>query len=178
MRPVPGYRQHVPKEQYKANLLKIISEPGLAAHKPKIHLVTPPPVDEIRLRAIDREKGWPEDTRYTALSAEYSQIVREVAAETPGVVLIDLWKAIMDHAVAKTPGFEPADGRPLLGTFECGQEGYLGELLPDGLHMSGEAYRVFYEAVVPHIGREWADLPEDDRTGYLLPDWKVLSGAN
>lgn len=170
VRPLPAFDQHVPKAQYRANLTTIITHPVVRAHNPKILLVTPPPVDEIHLETMDREKGWPELTRHAALSAEYSQIARDVAAAHPGVVLVDLWQAVMDEAAARTPGWTATPGGPLLGTFASGQRGALEQLLPDGLHMSGEAYEVFFRAVVPHIGTEWTD----DRAGYLLPDWKTF----
>ncbi|KAH6671572.1 GDSL Lipase/Acylhydrolase family protein [Plectosphaerella plurivora] len=173
VRPLPAFAQHVPQEEYRANLTAIITHPIIAAHNPKILLVTPPPVDEIHLESWDLVKGWPEITRYAKLSAEYSQIAREVAAATPGVVSIDLWQAVHDEAAKRTPGWTATDGK-LLGTFESGQRGALEQLLPDGLHMNGEAYEVFFKAVVPHIGSEWANLPADDRSGYLLPDWKTF----
>lgn len=177
VRPMPGYAQHVPQDRYRKNLTSIINDPTIKAHAPKILLVTPPPVDEVWLKVRDAQGGWPHQTRFSALSAEYSQIVREVAAENEdaGVVLIDLWKAIMDHAEATTPGFTP--GGPRLGTFDYGQRGALERLLPDGLHMSGEAYEVFFNAVKPHVGAEWADLPSDDRTGWVLPDWKTFGSV-
>jgi len=81
----------------------------------------------------------------------------------------------MNHAEATTEGYTP--GGPRLGTFEYGQRGALERLLPDGLHMGGEAYEVFFNAVKPHIGTEWADLPDDDRTGWVLPDWKTFGRA-
>ncbi|KAM0334126.1 hypothetical protein ACHAQA_001146 [Verticillium albo-atrum] len=170
----PMHTQHVAQDKYRANLTKIITHPAIQAHKPKILVVTPPPVDEIRMEVVDKAKGWPESTRFSSISAQYSQLAREVAAEN-GVVLIDLWQALMDHAVAKTPSYKA--GGPLLGTFESGQQGGLADLLPDGLHMSGEAYRVFYDAVLPHIGTEWVGLGDDDRTGYQLPDWREYPKA-
>jgi lysophospholipase L1-like esterase len=88
-------------------------------------------------------------------------------------VLIDLWQALHDEAAARTPGWTPGKGK-LLGTPESGQRGALEQLLPDGLHLSGEAYEVFFRLVVPHVGAEWAGLPAEDRTGYLLPDWKTF----
>lgn len=83
-----------------------------------------------------------------------------MAAESAGVTLIDLWKAIMDTAIAKTPGFDT--NGPLLGHPE-GVRGYLEHLLPDGLHLSSESYRIFYDIVRSHI-------PGGDR---VLPDWQV-----
>ncbi|GKT43845.1 isoamyl acetate-hydrolyzing esterase 1 [Colletotrichum spaethianum] len=173
VRPMDTTTQHVPLKDYKENLLKIVTHPNITAHNPKILLVTPPPIDEIRITELDLAWGHTKATRTSKISAEYTQAARDVAAEVPGVVLIDLWQALMDHAVSKTPGFKT--GGPLLGTPELGEQGGLADLLPDGLHMSGEAYRVFYKTVVPHIGQEWAGLPEDDRTGYIFPDWRDLN---
>ncbi|ROT38787.1 GDSL Lipase/Acylhydrolase family protein [Sodiomyces alkalinus F11] len=171
VRPFPELTQHVPQEKYKTNLRTIISHPAIRAHGPEILLVTPPPVDEIRCKQSDLAKGWPDVSRFAGLSAAYSRIARDVAAETPGVVSVDLYTALVDYAVARTPGHD-AEG-PRLGTFELGESGKLGELLPDGVHLSGEAYKVFFEAVVPHVHPEWAS-EEPDRSGYLFPDWREL----
>ncbi|KAF9871643.1 gdsl lipase acylhydrolase family protein [Colletotrichum karsti] len=177
VQPMETTTQHVPLEKYKENLIKIITHPNIAAHKPeKILLITPPPIDEIRITELDLPWGHPKPTRTAKISAEYVQAAREAAAEVAGVTLIDLWEALHDYAGRKTPGLVKAGG-PLLGTPELGKRGGLEALLPDGLHMSGEAYRVLYKKVVPHIGQEWRDLPEDDRTGYILPDWRDVNPA-
>lgn len=169
--PLPTNHQHVPLAKFKTNLSRIITHPIITAHKPKIFLVTPPPLDQIRITELDRAIGHPAATRQTKVSAAYSEAVRQVAAEHPGVTLIDLWKALMDTAIAKTPGFKP--GGPLLGDPESGTRGYLEHLLPDGLHLSAESYRIFYDLIKPHIGSEWAGTREEDRVGYVLPDWRV-----
>ncbi|KAK3997244.1 SGNH hydrolase-type esterase domain-containing protein [Cladorrhinum sp. PSN332] len=168
---LPTNRQHVPLDKYKANLAKIISHPNITAHKPKIFLITPPPLDQIRITQLDLAAGHPSATRYTKISAKYSDAVRQVAAENPHVVLIDLWKALMDVAIAKTPGHD-ANG-PSLGDPEGGVRGYLEHLLPDGLHLSSESYRIFYDIVRPHIGSEWAGTRDEDRVAYILPDWRA-----
>ncbi|OLN93948.1 Isoamyl acetate-hydrolyzing esterase 1-like protein [Colletotrichum chlorophyti] len=173
VRPMDTTTQHVPLKEYKENLIKIVTHPNVTAHQAKILLVTPPPIDEIRITKLDLAWGHPQATRTSKISAEYTQAARDVAAEVPGVTLIDLWQALMDHAVSNTPGFKV--GGPLLGTPELGEQGGLADLLPDGLHMSGEAYKVFYQAVWPHIGQEWANLAEDDRSGYVFPDWRDLN---
>ncbi|KAF4783205.1 GDSL-like Lipase/Acylhydrolase [Colletotrichum scovillei] len=165
VQPMHTTTQNVPLEEYKQNLIKIVTHPNITAHNPKILLVTPPPIDEIRITKLDLAWGHPKPTRTAKVSAGYTQAAREVAAEVPGVVSIDLWQALMDHAVAKTPGFKA--GGPLLGTPELGEQG--------GLHLSGEAYRVFYQTVLPHIGQEYVGLPDDDRTDYVFPDWRDLN---
>ena len=170
--PLPTNHQHVPLDKYKANLKRIITHPIFAAHKPKIFLITPPPLDQIRITELDKANGHPAATRQTKISAQYSQAVRDIAAENPNVTLIDLYKALMDTAIAKTPGFDPKKG-PALGDPESGVRGYLERLLPDGLHLSAEAYRIFYDLVKPHLGSEWAGTRDEERAAYVLPDWRV-----
>ena len=99
--PLPTNFQHVPGDKYKANLRRIITHPHIVAHKPKVFLVTPPPLDEIRLAELDLALGHAAATRHAKVSAAYSQTVRELAAEE-GVGLVDLWKGVMDAAIAKT----------------------------------------------------------------------------
>jgi hypothetical protein len=76
----------------------------------------------------------------------------------------------MERAIEKTPGFN-RNGPPL-GDPEGGVRGYLEHLVPDGLHLSAEGYRIFYDLVSPHLGAEWAGTPDEDRVGYALPDWR------
>ncbi|KAK7422366.1 hypothetical protein QQX98_001645 [Neonectria punicea] len=174
---LPTTSQHVAIETYRDNLTKIINHPRITAHKPTILLVTPPPLDQLKVRVLNMAAGHSQETRTSAISASYSEMARQVARENPGVVLVDLWKAIMDKAIEMAPGDYQAGG-PWLGSPENGKPGGLEELLPDGLHMSGKAYRVFYDTIIPHIGKKWQGLAGDDRTGYILPDWRDLAGVN
>ncbi len=168
--PLPTNFQRVPIDKYKANLTRIISHPSITAHKPKIFLITPPPLDQIRVTVLDTANGHPAAARQTKNSAAYSDVVRQVAAENAGVTLIDLHKAIMARAIEKTPGFDPKG--PALGDPEGGVRGYLEHLLPDGLHLSSESYRIFYDLVRPHVVAEWAGTRDEDRVGFVLPDWR------
>ncbi len=164
---LPTNRQHVPLDQYRANLAGIINHPNVQAHKPEIFLITPPPLDEIRITKLDLALGHPAATRQHKVSTAYSEAARQVAAAHPGVVLIDLWKAVMDRAVEKTPDFDPSGPSPRRP--RGWKRGYLEHLLPDGLHMSGEAYEVFYDIVKPHMGSEWAGTEEEARGGLHPP---------
>jgi lysophospholipase L1-like esterase len=170
--PLPTNQQHVPLAKFKENLTKIITHPNITAHKPKIFLVTPPPLDEIHITKLDLAYGHPAATRQAKVSASYSEAVRQVAAENPGVTLVDLWKALMDAAISQTPGFDAKKTTANLGDPECGVRGHLEYLLPDGLHMSAEAYRIFYNIVRPHVGSEWAGTADEDLAGYVLPGWR------
>lgn len=172
MIPLDTTSQHVPPETYKENLVKIVNHPHIRFHNPKILLVTPPPADEIKLAKLDMAEGHVSSIRTSAITACYAEKAREVARENAGIVLIDLWQAIMDVAIAKAPdNYQP--GGPWLGSPENGNQGGLDQLLPDGLHMGGEAYRILYEALKPHIGYKVSG----DKEGYVYPDWRVLNLA-
>jgi lysophospholipase L1-like esterase len=155
-------------EDYKKNLVKIITHPNVKSHNAKVLLVTPPPLDEIRVTVLDKAIGHKEACRQAAVSAAFSQTARDVASEVPGVILVDLQKAIMDKAISMTPDYDP-NGLPL-GYPEGGKRGALEQLLPDGLHMSGEAYKVFFNIVAPHIG----PFPAQPG-GYVYPDWRTMN---
>lgn len=127
-------------------------------------LVTPPPLDELLAGEVNKEEGFPCSIRQAAVSREYSERVRIVAEKHDNVVLLDLYKAVMDEAIKKSPD-DYTPGGPMLGTPENGKSGYFKVLLPDGLHLSGTAYRLFHDLVQPYIGDGWTDYP------YVLPDW-------
>jgi lysophospholipase L1-like esterase len=170
--PLPTNDQHVKLEKFSENLTKIIQHPLIQAHKPKIWLVAPPPLDEIRITELDLAWGHPAATRQAKVSASYSEAVRKVAV-AQGVGLVDLWKGIMDYAIAKTPGFKlKSPEGPFLGDPESGERGYLEHLLPDGLHLSGESYKFFFDLVKDLVSEDWAGTPDEERVGYVLPDWR------
>ncbi|EGX96851.1 GDSL Lipase/Acylhydrolase family protein [Cordyceps militaris CM01] len=171
--PLPSTWQHVPLEQYGENLCKIIDHPRIRAHNPKILLVTPPPLDEIKTAEDDKAEGHPCSIRHAAVSAQYSQKARDVAARYENVTLIDLYQVLMDKAIDMVPG-DYEKGGPLPGTPENGKRAGFKKLLPDGLHLGGMAYKEFYKIVWPHIGHEWLHLPEGDRAGYMFPDWRTF----
>ncbi|KAL7939047.1 SGNH hydrolase [Trichoderma chlorosporum] len=169
--PLETTSQHVPLETYKENLNTIVNDARIRAHNPKILLVTPPPVDEIKLKGLDMAQGHAQAIRSSKVSASYAEKVREVARENPGVILVDLWQAIMGEAISMAPGdYHP--GGPWLGSPESGKQGGLDVLLPDGLHMGGEGYKVFFDEIKAHIGQ---DIVPGDGVGYILPGWRVVN---
>ncbi|KAK5990075.1 Isoamyl acetate-hydrolyzing esterase 1-like protein [Cladobotryum mycophilum] len=172
--PLETVTQHVPIDEYKENLHNIINHPHIKAHEPKILLVTPPPVDEIKLTKLDMASGHPSACRTSGVTAKYAEKAREVARENLGVVLVDLWQAIMTTAIGMmTPGDHRPEG-PLLGSLENGKQGGLDLLLHDGLHMGAEGYKIFYNEIQSHIGKGW-EL--GDKTDYHLPDWRIVNPA-
>lgn len=157
--------QHVPLENYRANIKTILTHPSITAHKPTILLVTPPPIHESHLEAEDLKKGYTGLTRHQSFTAQYAQVIRELAAELKdqNVVLVDLWKALVDEAARLTPGYVPGSG--LLGAKDLGDNEGFRKLLVDGLHFTGAGYKVFFDVVVPHVGQEWANEP------FNNPNW-------
>lgn len=167
----------MPLEEYRANLARLVGHPRVVAHGAKVLVVTPPPLDEIRRAEMDTAQ-YGRAVREQARSAAYSQAAREVAAELgekavgsegspSAVACVDLAKALMDHAVANTPGWDAS--QPPLGSAEGGRRGYLERLLPDGLHMSGEAYRVLWGLVEAEIQPRF---PNENTEGYVWPGWR------
>ena len=175
--PVETNRFHVPLEQYKENLGKIINHPHIKAHQPKIILVTPPPVNELKLAEADTAQGHPCAIRTVPVSATYCETARQVARENPGVALVDLHKAILEKAISMAPG-DYVEGGPVLGSPENGKAGGLTTLLPDGLHMNGDAYRVFYDALIPHIDEPPASEEPEVTKDYPFPIWFELNPPN
>lgn len=163
--------QHVPLEKYKQNIRAMITHSSVMAHSPTILLVTPPPLDEIRLLVGDLASGYPSVTRRSSVTAEYATAIRDIAVEfRENVVLIDLWTAIMNEAIALTPGYVAE--RALLGSEEKGERGGLEDLLVDGLHLTGIGYKVFLNEVLPVVGRICQEEPADN-ISWVFPPWRV-----
>jgi len=116
-------------------------------------------VNEAHLEAEDLLKGHGGLSRNQSFTATYAEVVREVAAEfkEQNVVLVDLWKAMMDEASSSDTQYVPGSG--LVGSKSLGDSEGFRILLVDGLHFTGAGYKVFFDAVLPHVGREWADEP-------------------
>ncbi|KAI0166234.1 SGNH hydrolase-type esterase domain-containing protein [Xylariaceae sp. FL1272] len=172
---LPGHpcNQHIPIDEYKLNLKKVITHEYIKQHKPNILLCAPPPLEQTTSFERDcmRYPGHPEPSRTAAQSAEYSEAARQVASEVPGVILIDLQKLIMDRAISMTPDYTPKEPK-------LGHPGYksaaLQKLLPDGLHMSGLAYQVFFEEVVKHLDLPDPEDPDQMRKFMVHPGWREL----
>ena len=170
--PISIHRQAVPLDQYTANLKAIITHPNITAHRPKILLVTPPPVDELTRVDYDVACGHGTLTHHARSVAKYAQAVREVAAAVDGTVLIDLWAAIQSRAEELTPGWVHQKDGPWLGTPESGTSGGFKKLLSDGLHLTSDGYKLFYSLVAPYI-HPGVDLT--DGMTWMYPHWRVVS---
>ncbi|CZT06805.1 hypothetical protein WAI453_012903 [Rhynchosporium graminicola] len=163
-------KQHVALESYRANLKTILTHPSVTVHAPKILLVTPPPVNEVHLQENDIAKGYSDLTRLQKVTAQYSDVVRELATEFKdrNVVLVDLWAALVKECARLTPDY--VDDGNVIGTLEKGDSVGLRSLLLDGLHLTGAGYKVFLDIVLPIIGPEWAEESELDPK-WIFPHW-------
>ncbi|KAI1268456.1 SGNH hydrolase-type esterase domain-containing protein [Xylariaceae sp. FL1019] len=149
----------------------VITHDYIKQHNPKILLCAPPPLEQTTSFERDRMRypDHPEPSRTAAQSAQYSEAARQVASEVPGVVLVDLQKLIMNKAISMTPDYAPKE--PELG-HPGNKSAALQELLPDGLHMSGLAYKVFFEEVIKHLDVPDPEDLEQVRKFMVHPGWR------
>lgn len=118
------YAQHVPLDQYKSNLQKILAYPATQGQNPKILVLTPPPVNEHQLQIFDAEKGFPTPSRTAANTKVYADACREVATAA-GYPVVDIWTALMTAA-----GWKP--GQPLVGSKDQPPNERLASFFTDG----------------------------------------------
>lgn len=119
-----GTLQHVPLEEYRRNLKRIIAHPLLAAHSPKMILIVPPPVCEYKMQEFNREMGRTILQRVANVTKKYADAAKEVAKEV-GVTTVDLWSVFMAYT-----GWH--EGEPYPGSLSQPRSEKLGELLRDG----------------------------------------------
>jgi lysophospholipase L1-like esterase len=162
-------------ESYKRNIEVLITHPAMTALHPKIILVTPPPIDEVRRETVEFENdGISSAHRKAAVTAEYAAAVRNIGAEHgEDIAVVDLWTRIMNDAIQNTPGH--IHGGEVLGSRALGSNKVLADLLPDGLHLSGRGYKIFYEEVTGVIQERWPqETPENYPT--VFPLWRAMLG--
>lgn len=124
----------MPLSQYKENLKAIVEHPVISAQKPKIIILTPPPVNEYQLEAFDAEKGFESPSRTASNTKQYADACREVA-HSLGIPVADIWTAFM-----KAAGWQ--DGQPLAGSKEIPKNDILESLLTDGAFSGFASMRV------------------------------------
>ncbi|ESZ92659.1 hypothetical protein SBOR_6964 [Sclerotinia borealis F-4128] len=164
--------QYVSLENYKKNIEALLDHWSSIAQYPKILLVTPPPINEIQLEKGDRQKGYSSLTRLQENTAKYAAAVREIATEWKdrNVVLVDLWRAMMDKAVHISS--DNTIDVKTMGTKRAGDDTSMRTLLTDGLHLSSEGYKIFLSKVIPMVGTEWKKEPFDSPS-WVFPHWTV-----
>lgn len=119
--------QHVPLEDFKSNLEKIVTHPIVREQNPRVILVTPPPINEYACEEQDRSKGYYEPRRKASHTALYAEAVRRVGAEQR-VTVLDLNRVFLERA-----GQKPDDA-VLEGSKEKPLNTFLRMHLLDGMH--------------------------------------------
>ena len=122
---LPGHSQHVPLDRYCENLKLLCCHPSVAAHDPKIILVTPPPVNEYQLTNRDALERYTTPQRTAANTKKYADTCRQVGEEL-NLPVVNLWHAFMTRAGWK-------EGEPLTGSRDVERSEVLQNLLQDGM---------------------------------------------
>jgi lysophospholipase L1-like esterase len=122
-------KQHIPLEEFRANLEKIINHPQIVAHNPRIILVAPPPVNEHLWLLRDQASGYSSVTRNAAKTKEYADAVVELGAKLD-LPVVNLWRAFMEKVDPQMVSWKDGDALP--GSLDIRQNDKLAELLYDG----------------------------------------------
>ncbi|KAF1981164.1 GDSL Lipase/Acylhydrolase family protein [Aulographum hederae CBS 113979] len=159
-----GTPQHVPLDRYKENLRKIVTHTLVRAHRPRIILITSPPIDEELCEAHDLSNGIDQVRRRAAVTRTYADAVKEVGKATD-VVVFDLWSLFMERVGWK-------EGMPLAGekSTHASQQSGLPTLLRDGLHLTPDGNRIVFEGLLRLIQRTWPDQSPDS-LDFTVPKW-------
>ncbi|KAK1020427.1 hypothetical protein LTS16_027023, partial [Friedmanniomyces endolithicus] len=163
-----GPEQHVRIEDFTFNLRHMVQHPCVKAHGDDVHiiLVTTPPIDERKCLRADQEK-YPklgQTLRRTAANtALYAQAIRDLGEELQ-IPVLDIHRSMLAHA-----GHDHLTA-PLPGSMDRPTDPTLQSFLTDGLHFSGEGYRLLYGELMTLIEQNWPEsMP--DRLPLMLPAW-------
>jgi lysophospholipase L1-like esterase len=150
--------QWVTVEQYEKNMEWIV-EQARAFGVERILIVGVGPVDEGRLDA-------PAD-KSSMRNLEYAEAARKVA-EKHNLPFVDMWHALLSAAGWKqgepVPGADGTSGQPL------------DRLLTDGVHLSGDGYRVWYDEMLKAIRESFPELRTEDMPTVLPHIFEVDRG--
>lgn len=145
-------RQHVPVEEYKENLRKIVSHLKECSPTMLIVLITPPPISEEGRRefaqSVYGEKTMELPERTNEVTGVYAKKCLELAKEL-GLPSIDLWSKMQEI------------------------EGWQKKLLSDGLHLTAEGNAVVHQEVVRVFNEAWFSAPE---MPHDFPHHSVIDG--
>jgi len=162
-----GPEQSISLSDYTKNLRHLVNHPTVKSHDAcHIILVTPPPIDERKCLLADREK-YPDlgrVLRRTCVNtARYAQAVRDLGAEM-SLPVLDIHTAMLAHC-----GYS-RDTAHLAGAIDAPANANLQALLADGLHFSGDGYRLLFFELMTLIERTWPDQMPSRLPGRL-PAW-------
>lgn len=151
---------HVPIERYKENLTWMIGT-ALEAGVERVVVVGLGPIDEAKFR----EHG----ERSTAATLDYAAAASEVA-ERCKVPFVDLWHAFMlDAGLVEAEVEAQLEGAAIPGQGKDQQPSEaLSRLLTDGVHLTGDGYRIWYTELVKTIRDKFPEL-QPERLPTVLP---------
>ncbi|CAI0398602.1 unnamed protein product [Linum tenue] len=136
-------KQHVPLDEYKENLRKIVKHLKESSPAMLVVLITPPPVDEPGRKAYAKsvygEKAMEFPERTNDMAGVYAWQCVDLAKEL-GVWSINLWSKMQET------------------------DGWQQKYLSDGLHLTPEGNAVVFEEVVNVFSEAWlspAEMPLD-----------------
>ena len=123
-------KQHIPIDEFTANIKAIVSHPQIRAHAPRITLVAPPPINEHLWWPRDQSNGYTSVSRLAATTKIYADAVVELGAEL-GIPVVNLWKAFMSRTDFNFDAWKLGDDVP--GSLGLAQNDALVELMYDGM---------------------------------------------
>lgn len=145
-------RQHVPLEEYKENLRRIVRHLKECSPTMLVILITPPPIDEegrfTYARSLYGEKAMKLPERTNEMARVYARQCIQVA-EDLGLPSIDLWSKMQET------------------------EGWQKKFLSDGLHLTQEGNAVVHREVVRVFSEAWLRA---DEMPYDFPHHSVIDG--
>ncbi|KAH9857693.1 SGNH hydrolase [Lenzites betulinus] len=153
-------KHHVPLERYEANLAELVRRvrsPESAFYSPDTRLVfiNPPPVQPERwVPALAEYMQVPEapPDRDLEQSRLYAEAMNRVG-EREGVPVVDAWGKIWAAAGGTAGGLTP--------------------FLSDGLHLTGEGYKIVFDALIATIAEKYPEL-HYERLPLTFPLWNEI----
>ncbi|XP_054807364.1 GDSL esterase/lipase At5g62930 [Prosopis cineraria] len=147
-------RQHVPIEEYKENLRKIVHHLKECSPAMLIVLISPPPVCEkgrdAYARSLYGENARKLSERTNEVTGEYAKACIETAEEL-GVRFINLWSKMQET------------------------DGWQMKFLSDGLHLTPEGNEVVYQEVTRVFNGAWLSAEE---MPYDFPHHSQIDGKS
>jgi len=173
-------KQHIPLDEYKANLEKIVTHPQVVAHAPRIILIAPPPINEHLWWPRDEASGYSSVTRLASTTKQYADAACEVGARLD-IPVVNLWKAFMEKTDFKADAWKLGD--PVHGSLDAPQNDTLAELMYDGLHFNPAGYDILFQELIKVIADKWPDQTPGKLPMVLPPwndaeSWKVWESAH
>ncbi|RAL47589.1 hypothetical protein DM860_011327 [Cuscuta australis] len=147
-------RQHVPLEEYKENLRKIVQHLKQCSPSMVVVIITPPPIDEVGrkeyARSIYGDKAMELPERTNEVTGEYAKKCLELAMELD-LPSINLWSKMQET------------------------EGWQKRFLSDGLHLSPDGNAVVHGEVVRVLSEVWFSA---DRLRCGFPHHSEIDGKD